>query len=466
MRLPIRYQLLLPLLTLLLGVVVLTTWIAWSAAERARQRIEKQLDSVAESISSVTFPRTNRMLKLMKGLSGADFLMCDGRRRPVSDAEGQPLATLPNLPSELPEPGQRDRWRLSPRVRVGEDVYFCQGVALQPEVDADRIVYVFYPEAAWRETVTQAVRPALIAGGTGAAVAIVLTLVVTRHINRRVGELVRRTRLIAAGDFSPMPLPHRRDELHDLGEAVNDMAQRLATYQESLKVSERLRLLGQLSGGLAHQLRNGVAGAKLALQLYSRSAPPAEEIAVALRQLVLVELHLKRFLDLGKTAELHREPCDLGSIVADTAALVKPHCHHTGIQLEWRPPPGPVTIVGDAHHLGQVVLNLLSNAIDAAGPGGRVEVRVVPADAGGPALEVLDSGPGIEPGLADRLFEPFVTGKPEGVGLGLAVARQIVAAHGGKIHWSRRADTTCFRVDLPGGPSVDLPAAAGTVRNS
>src|SRR6185436_14855659 len=101
-------------------------------------------------------------------------------------------------------------------------------------------------------------------------------------------------------DFSPMLLPSLNDELLDLGRSVNEMAQRLAHFQETSRRTERLRLLGQVSGGLAHQLRNGVAGARLAVQLHAQDCPAGadhEALTVALRQLSLVEMHLKKFLN-------------------------------------------------------------------------------------------------------------------------------------------------------------------------
>src|SRR5262249_43273723 len=143
---------------------------------------------------------------------------------------------------------------------------------------------------------------------------------------------------IAAGDFSPMPLPRRDDEIRDLARSVNEMAQQLAQYQETVKRTERLRLLGQVSGGLAHQLRNGVTGARLAVQLHARGCngqADAESLDVALRQLALVESHLKRFLDLGKAAELQRQPCDLSALIDETVALLQPQCRHARIDLRW-----------------------------------------------------------------------------------------------------------------------------------
>ena len=447
MHLTIRQQLLLPLVTLMLGVVALSAWIAWSAANRARRQIETRLDGVAATVSSVTIQPNSQILKLMKDLSGADFLVCDSHRRPLL-SDGQPLSTLKELPAELPEVTARDQLHLAPRVKIAGQTYFCQAVAPQSDVGANRVVYFFYPESLWQEAVAQAIRPALIVGGIGGAIAIALTLMATQRIAGRLRDLVRRTRLIADGDFSPMPLGQQQDELRDLGQAVNEMAGRLAKFEDTLRSSERLRLLGQVSGGLAHQLRNGVAGAKLAVQLYARCAPPAEEIDVALRQLALVEIHLKRFLDLGKAAELQGRPCDLTQLVDEAVALVRPSCQHARIELRWQPPAASVPLTADCHQLGQVILNLLTNAKEAAGPGGMVEVCAGAADRRA-FVEVSDSGPGIDPQVAARLFEPFVTSKPEGVGLGLAVARQIVAAHGGTIGWERRGATTCFRVELP-----------------
>jgi signal transduction histidine kinase len=92
---------------------------------------------------------------------------------------------------------------------------------------------------------------------------------------------------------------------------------------------------------------------------------------------------------------------------------------------------------------------VLTNAVEAAGPGGRVEVRLGRGATDRAFVEVLDSGPGPTADVAARLFEPFVTGKREGVGLGLAVAKQVAEAHGGTIAWRRQDGWTCFRIELP-----------------
>jgi len=179
-------------------------------------------------------------------------------------------------------------------------------------------------------------------------------------------------------------------------------------------------------------------------------------LTVALRQLSLVEMHLKKFLDLGKAIELKRQPCRLEDILRDTLELLGPQCRHAHIDLRIVPPETPtIELLGDAGQLGHLFLNVIANAIEAAGPDGWVEVRWGVAGDQAAFVEVRDSGPGPPPQVAGRLFEPFVTGKREGVGLGLAVAHQVALAHGGAIGWSRADNCTCFRIELPrNGSSV------------
>jgi signal transduction histidine kinase len=457
MRWSIRYQLLIPLLTLLCGVVGMSTWAALSSAGRARHQLETQVRDIVRTVNSATYPLSENVLSQMKGFSRADYLVIPG-----AESEGSrfPRTTLEAAPADLPPPAtDGDHWEaltLDVPVTVDGTPYLCNGVRLHHRPNAGSVLYIFYPESLWRDAMWEAVRPSLVLGAFAGLASVVLTFAVGRRLSRRIRELGRRTRLIAAGDFSPMPLPGGDDELRELGRSVNEMAQRLARYEEAVRRTERLRLLGQVSGGLAHQLRNGVAGARLAVQLHARECDgraDAEALRVALRQLALVEMHLKRFLDLGGSGgELQREPCDLAALLGETVELLRPQCRHAHIELRWQPPAAGGTrpaVLGDTGQLGHLFLNVLTNAVEAAGPGGVVEVRLKEGGAGRAVVEVLDSGPGPVPEVAGRLFEPFVTGKREGVGLGLAVARQVAEGHGGDIDWRREDGRTCFKITLP-----------------
>jgi signal transduction histidine kinase len=434
-----------PLVILLLGVVAISTQTAVASADRARRQIEDQVQRVARTLSEYPLGLSAPVLRQMKNLTGADYLLVTPEER---------LATFDALDVTPPAESVTDDWhtlRLGPPLIVQGKVFLSGGVRLQ-RGNTGKVLYILYPEALWRDALWEAIRPSLVLGGFAALASIALALGVGQRLSRRIQQLVRRTRLIAGGDFSPMPLPGRNDELRDLGQSVNEMAQRLAQLHEAVQRTERLRLLGQVSGGLAHQLRNGITGARLAVQLHARECgePDAEPLQVALRELNLLETHLKRFLDLGRAGDLLREPCSLSGLLNDAIALLGPRCRHTHIDLRWQPPAREVPARADATQLGQLFLNVLSNAIEAAGPGGWVEVRMN-ADRSPAAIEIADSGPGPASSVADRLFEPFVTGKAEGVGLGLAVARQVAEAHGGRIDWRREPDRTIFRIELPWG---------------
>lgn len=445
MRWTIREQLLVPLLVLLLGVAGISTWTALATARWARGQIESKVRDVARTLSESDFPLTERVLVQMRGLSGAEYLV-------VGD-DGLRTSTLPAVPESLPSTESiGDDWRnvsLGTPVKIGDVSYLSSGLHLQ-RGPRPQTLFIFYPESLWRDALRQAVLPSVVLGIVGGGAALLLAFGVAQRFSTRVRELERRTRLIAAGDFSPMPLPTRDDEILDLCKSINEMAQKLAVLEHTVQTTERLRLLSQIGGGLAHQVRNAVTGARLAVQVHAQDCSLEdgdEALDVALRQLTLVETNLKRFLDLGRAESTRHEPCQLVPLLERTIELHRPHCKHTHTDLRWQPSQG-VTVSGDEEQLGHLFSNILGNAVEAAGPNGWVEVRTK-TQAGRAIIEVVDSGPGPPAHIADRLFEAFVTGKPEGVGLGLVVARRVAEAHGGRIDWRRDAGNTCFRIELP-----------------
>lgn len=447
MRWRIRSQLLLPVVLLLVGVAGISVGTALSAARQATRQVEHRLRTVAQAITArPTIPLTDYVLQLLGPLSGMDyvFVLDAGEARKSSDR-------LPDrLPPGVPVADDPLSLTLGLPVRFRESSYLCSGFRVR-RPDESGVLYVLYPESLWRDARWEAIWPSLLLGVTVGSVALALAVWQSARLIQRIGDLERRTRAIASGDFSPMPMPAGDDEIRELAGSINDMAGQLSRLQDAVRRTERLRLLGQVSGGLAHQLRNGLTGARLAIQLHRQEAGgDTTALDVALRQLTLLETHVKRLLDLGKARATDRRPADLAALVGEAVELLLPRCRHAGIELRWAAPSGPVVASVDEGQWGQVLVNLLTNAIDAAGPGGTVEVGIR-RDEGGIVLEVSDSGPGPDEATAGRLFEPFVTSKPEGVGLGLAVARQVVEAHGGRIGWERRDGLTCFRVELPEG---------------
>ena len=203
----------------------------------------------------------------------------------------------------------------------------------------------------------------------------------------------------------------------------------------------------------------------MALQWHARECPlgeHAESTEMALRQLGLMESYLQRFLTLGARRGEAMRPTEqievsLAPLVEEVLSLIRPRGRHVGVALLWSPPASPITVLGDRGELQELLVNLLLNSVDAAAQreplGGAAWVRVELDEAtpNRARLRVLDSGPGPSEVIAAQLFEPFVTDKPEGTGLGLAVAKSITESHGGSLRWSREGDATCFEVELPLG---------------
>ena len=457
MRLSLRYRLLLPLALLLVGDAAATAWAARNAARTAEQRLAAQQWAVARTLTEPrsTFRMTERILQQMKGLSGADFLFTHPSEPPQStfrDPKTKPPAEVPT--AEQPEAG--DAHTLGPPVTVAGQEYRCLRLPLrEPHPNAGGSLYIFYPESLRRTAVADAVRPLVILGGAGGLIAVALAFAFGSRLVRRVRGLDARTRLIAAGDFRPMPVPAANDELRDLCEAVNDMARRLAAFQEELQRNERLRVLGQFSGGLAHQLRNAAAGAKLAVELFLAENPAAdpEPLQVALRQLARIEDNLKQFLALGKPPAGAHTACDLVAIIGQAVSLLKPQCQHAGTAIMWEPPAEACIVSCEPGALAHLFGNVIGNAVEAAGARGEVQVRLSAIEDGA-FVEVADTGAGPPLAIAEKLFDPFVTGKEQGVGLGLAVAKQATDAHGGAIRWERRDGKTVFVIELPAVRSV------------
>ncbi len=453
MRLSLRYQLLLPMLALLAGVGGLGFWAAVHSVRQAvRQQIEAQLGQVARTIGDAGFPFTPRVLTQLKDLTGAEFLL--------TTADGRRQATLNNPPAQvaldaLPAVDWQDM-RLGTAVEIDGQNYLSAKLRLKRADSGEpELLFIFYPEGRWREALWQALWPMIYLGSLYSVVAVVLAVLFAGWLARRIGALEVQTRAIAAGNFQPLPLPAWNDELRDLAASINAMAEQLSRWQQAVHKTERLRLLEQVSGGLAHQLRNGVAGARLAVQVHARTCASAEDrdiLEVALRQLALVEEKIQRLLQAGRDEPLALAPCSLRQILDDAIALLSPQCQHRHIELRSDLSGSSLDVSADAGQLGHLFVNVLGNAAEAIGGNGYIDVKQGIAEVSGRKwhrVEIVDSGPGPPAEIADKLFEEFVTSKPEGIGLGLAVARQVAAAHGGRIEWSRENDCTCFRIWLP-----------------
>ncbi len=208
--------------------------------------------------------------------------------------------------------------------------------------------------------------------------------------------------------------------------------------------AEKLAAVGTLTAGLSHEIRNPLNAAALQLTVLERrlrklepsmQAPLIEPLSLVRDEIRRLEHILQDFLQFARPAHVNMRPVAIDELLARVVALLRSDAERRQIELECVP-RSATGASGDADQLRQVFMNLTLNALDAAGPGGKVRVENF-SDADGSHIYVDDSGPGVASEQRDRLFEPFYTTKAQGSGLGLPISHAIVSQHGGRIELGR-----------------------------
>lgn len=448
MRWSLRTQILLLFAGLIIVTVLgLTALHAWFTSQRVSAEIGGKVDQVAQTLSSSTFPWNAAVLDQMSGLSGAHFAVVDASERILaSSSEFTKLPAWSSLPRWQE---RRPIWDSLVEVD-GREMY---AVTLKREsmrsASPERLL-ILYPAETYRAVLWSAIAPFLGWGSIVLVAAILLSYGLARAISRPLDRVAMQLRQLGQGNYLPLVIPEGTTELRDLVGALNQTTAELADLHQQIQKQERLSLLGQLSAGMAHSLRNDMTGARLAMQLLQDSCSPADQECLdrALRQLQFAEEHLQKFLTVGQPLHLAPRQVDLARLAQDVIDLLAPTAKHRQIGVHAEIPDEQMFAMVDANLVRQALLALLLNAFDAQGPSGEIEVQVR-RDATRIMIAVSDHGPGLQPEIAERLYEPFVTSKPEGIGLGLTATRQIVQAHGGELRYSREAGQTVFEILLP-----------------
>jgi two-component system, LuxR family, sensor kinase FixL len=243
--------------------------------------------------------------------------------------------------------------------------------------------------------------------------------------------------------------------------------------QERLWHVSRLATIGELTSGIAHQLNQPLAAianyAQACERLLGRPDPDIEEIRGALREVTNQAVRagdiIRRLRGLAHQRDDRRELTDVNGLVSELTELVQSDArlHQIDYRLDLSADLPQISV--HRSQIQQVILNLTRNAIEALAESTiqprELAIRTIRGSAGGVEIAVCDTGPGILPAVAPRLFEPFCTSKLNGTGLGLAISRTIIGAHGGTLDYRPRVpEGTCFAVHLP--PSGDSYETADT----
>ncbi len=446
-------RLLLPLLSVAIaaaiGVAIVSYWLGdrW-----ARQQIASRFDAIARTLPDESFPLNRQIVALLAQLTGTDLITLDADGRVVessirltgrtnvqdlqktsqsSDAQFTAGST-PRPDALIALAGRHYRYAMFDRSGIAE-----------PNDQASQVVVLFDEDDLHRSRLRAAGLP-LATGMSTIVLLASVTLWLAGRLIGRVTTLQQEVDQIADGDFDAAIQCSPCDEIGRLGAAVDHMRRQLKQTWNTIHLQQSQKLLHQLAGGLAHQLRNSITGARMAVELHERRCDSRDDdsLGVALSQLEQTDDYVRRLLLVATGKQDEDRPGAAAQCLQDIRASLSATANHLHVDLTWN-----VTDelrqqqVPDTPSLASAVTNLVLNAMQVAG---QVEVKVTITDSDELKIAVIDDGPGPPEAIAENVFDPFVTSKPEGLGLGLPLVKRSAQRLGGRVEWRRLEGKTHF----------------------
>jgi nitrogen fixation/metabolism regulation signal transduction histidine kinase len=301
------------------------------------------------------------------------------------------------------------------------------------------------------------------------AVMIASSAIASRLLASRISHPIRQlagaTERIAKGDLDHRVEVDAKDEIQSLVTSFNNMTRDLREYKNNLIRAERIAAWRDVARRIAHEIKNPLTPIEIGIYRLSKRLESTGENTEVTREIldsILKEVGVLRdlaqeFSSFAKMPEPKLEPTDINRTVRSVLEL---YTSSGEVAMETSLAGDLPPVLADEGQIRRVISNLVKNAVEAMGPGGRLRVRTSLADAGHlsgeahllpPAMvrvEVADSGPGIPEDIRDKIFDPYFTTKAKGTGLGLALAYRIIQDHGGTIAFDTGPGGTTFRVDL------------------
>jgi two-component system, NtrC family, sensor kinase len=301
-----------------------------------------------------------------------------------------------------------------------------------------------------------------LAGAGAVAICGALLIGLTLVVGKPLLELQQKIARIRDGDLEvTVQFANRNDAVGDLGKNFNNMVRELRESREEIQRlhrtqmsrAEHLATLGELAAGLAHEIRNPLAGIAGVMEIIGRDLPANSPAREVLREVKSEVQHINRILtdllDTARPKPPEFRPANLNATVEHAVIFAREQALSKPIEIELIKDEGLPEIEHDAGQIHQVLLNLLLNAIQAIKGEGKVTVKVGQRDDYA-IVQVEDTGCGIPPETLSHIFRPFYTTKGNGTGLGLPLAKRMVEDHGGRLEVSSEVGRgTDFRVLIP-----------------
>ena len=268
----------------------------------------------------------------------------------------------------------------------------------------------------------------------------IATVWLAKRYTRPIKELVSAASAVSSGDLDVHLDVTENDEIGELKESFNQMITRLSELrkiEQRLRETEHLSTIGELSRSIAHEIRNPLNFISLSIDhLMGQCTEQTKQLLLNIKgEVKRLDSLVESFLQYGKPLRIKPEMVDMVALIEDTLSLVRAKAERSGIKISRNYSENALFAEVDPELLKTCLFNVLINAIQAMPNGGELSITI---DSLGEKLilKVRDTGEGLDEEQAKHVFEPFFTTKKQGLGLGLAMTKRVIAEHGGEIHFS------------------------------
>jgi len=451
-------------LLLVIACIISALYLNYAHLEVSRVLTENVASMVADKELETTLDELPPLLRgdhsrpdllaaeLSKRHEKADQQLVNARRYADSDTEIQHVERIENSWQAY-----KTQWSKRPSLPTGKKLEeFDEQLALQLEkgvlLDCSRLLeyntrQVSASHQADRRLVDR-LTWGLLTVGIGAPLAgWLLGYAVARRLHQSMLQLSVRIRDAAGrldSELRPVTLESHGEAalsstlMKGIVEQIERVFERLHQREHEVLRAEQLAAVGQVAAGVAHELRNPLTSVKMLVQTGLEGNPPpglpAEDLGIIEHEIRRMEACIQTFLDFARPPRAEQRRTDLLEVIRRAVTLLDGRARRQNVTIKTDLPPHPVELFIDGEQIHQVLVNLMLNSLDAMPRGGelRLALRVL-TDPACVQVRLHDTGPGIPAVVLARLFEPFVSSKETGLGLGLSICRRLLEAHGGTI---------------------------------
>ncbi len=450
MQISIRLGTILTLNAFVVALALILGWVAQDVAGRLVEEryVNEMVAGASGFLKGRSYPRSDAMMANLRELFNAEWVAVDSRSRKI---------TASSLSAELTEQfrGQMKGLDKSAVIRLGGELYRAGYADLDAtDTPGERrmreALYALVPDARFqearlraRERVWWAVLPAAAAT---TILAIGLSIFITRPIRKLAGQMDHLADVDHPHtDGSGRAVKHGPKEVLKLANSFYHLMDRLGEARRRMIQSEQLAAIGKISLSVAHELRNPLSGIRMNVRVLKdrQNLGSDEGIEAILREIDRMGLYLDELMSFSPGSDsanrpFQPEPVRLSELADSVLMILSGRSRHAKIEVHTDFPDDEPFVPADANQIRQAIMNFMVNAIEATPAGGTVSIA---SSRRGPnvRLSVTDTGRGVPDGDKD-IFEAFTTRKPNGVGLGLYICRQIVMRHGGTIGYCNNDD--------------------------